>query len=62
MARLKKSNMSLTKTGTLWVGKEVVDSGANVVDEIMAGAVAVLELERKLKGESAGNVESGSGC
>lgn len=61
VTRLKKSNVSLTKTGTLWVGQEVVDSGKKAGDEIVAGAVGVLELERKLKGESVGDVEGGSG-
>lgn len=56
-AKLNKTNISISKTGTFEVTSEVADKGDKAVDEIVACGIALLELQRKLKGESIGNVE-----
>ncbi len=56
LGKLKKTNISFSKTGTFEITSEVADKGDKAVDEIVACGIALLELQRKLKGESVGNV------
>jgi len=58
-AKLKKTNISFSKTGTFEITSEVGKKSTKAVDEIVACGIALLELQRKLKGESVGNVEGG---
>jgi hypothetical protein len=58
-AKLKKTNISISKTGTFEITSEVAAKGDKAVDEIVACGIVLLELQRKLKGESVGNVEGG---
>jgi len=59
LAKLKKTNISFSKTGTFEITSEVAEKGDKAVDEIVACGTALLELQRKLKRESVGNVEGG---
>jgi len=58
-AKLKKTNISFLKTGTFEIISEVVEKGDKAVNEIVACGIALLELQRKLKGESVGDVQGG---
>lgn len=60
VARLKKSNLSISKTGTFELGALAVEGGGQAMDEIVAGGIALIELQKKQDRESVGDVEGGS--
>lgn len=60
VARLKRKGLSLTSSERIVVMGWAVEEGEGVVEEVVAGAVALMELQRKEKGESRGSVEGGS--
>lgn len=60
VARLKRSNLSISKTGTFELGALAVEGGGQVMDELVAGGIALIELQKKQDRESVGDVEGGS--
>ena len=61
VARLKRSGLSVSKTGTFELGPLVEEGGNDAMIEIVAGGVALIELRKKQDLESRGDVEGGSG-
>lgn len=61
MARLKRSGLSVSKTGTFELGPLVEKGGNEAIIEIVAGGIALIELRKKQDLESRGDVEGGSG-